>query len=148
MEHALEWVPRQATRKDIPGMHVVRLAVRENRLTTSAITEEHYVPAIETTGRGWVIEKQGEVIAFAVGNSSTGNIWALFVHPNHEGQGHGKALQKIMVNWLFEQGLTRLYLGTEPKTRAQGFYEASGWTYAGQDTNGEAIYERFSPQDS
>ncbi len=46
---------RQADRGDIPAMHRVRLAVRENRLTFSVITEEHYIPAIEVTGRGWVI---------------------------------------------------------------------------------------------
>ena len=85
-------VPRQATRRDIPGMHAVRVAVHENRLMTLAITEEHYIPAIESTGRGWVIENHGVVVAFAVGNSETGNIWALFVHPDHEGRGYGRAL--------------------------------------------------------
>ena len=126
-------------------MHAVRLAVRENRLTPSAITEEHYIPAIEPPGRGWVIKKQGKVIAFAVGNSQTGNIWVLFVHPNHEGQGHGKSLQNVMVNWLFKQGLPRLHLETEPNTRAQSFYEATGWTFVALNTNGEALYERFPP---
>jgi len=140
--------PRRATRSDIPGMHIVRLAVRENRLTTSAVTEEHYIPAIESTGRGWVIEDHGEVIAFAIGNSETGNIWALFVHPNHEGKGYGRSLQDVMVSWLFEQGLTRLHLDTELGTRAQRFYEASGWTCVGHDADGEALYERFVENES
>lgn len=48
-------------------MHRVRLAVRENRLT-SRITEEDYIPAIEETGRGWVVEVDGGVVGFAVGN--------------------------------------------------------------------------------
>lgn len=110
---------RLATRKDIPAMHRVRLAVRENRLTISSVTEEHYFPAIEATGRGWVIDEDGEVVAFAVGNAETGNIWALFVYPDREGRGHGRALQRVMVGRLFEQGLTRLFLTTEPGTRAQ-----------------------------
>ena len=125
-------------------MHRVRLAVRENRLTTLAIREEHYIPAIEATGRGWVIDKHGVVVAFAIGNSDTGNIWALFVHPDHEGQGHGRALQHVMVGWLFEQGLTRLYLTTEPGTRAQRFYENTGWFFVEIDSKGEAVYERYS----
>jgi len=137
-------MPRPASRADIPGMHKVRLAVRENPLTTSAIREEHYVPAIESTGRGWVIEEQGEVVAFAVGNSTTGNIWALFVHPDHEGKGYGKALHNVMVSWLFEQGLDRLHLATGTGTRAQGFYEATGWHFVGLNANGEAVYERFA----
>lgn len=129
-------------------MHRVRRAVRENPLLTSAITEEHYVPAIESTGRGWVIEEQGDVVAFAVGNAVTGNIWALFVHPDHEGKGYGTALQDVMVRWLFDQGLDRLHLETGTGTRAQGFYEAFGWSYIGLNANGEALYERFAGQDS
>lgn len=46
---------RQALLEDIPAMHRVRLAVRESRLTSSAIREQHYVPEIQVTGRGWVI---------------------------------------------------------------------------------------------
>lgn len=136
--------PRQARRADIPGMHRVRLAVRENPLTTTAITEDHYAPAIESTGRGWVIEEQGVIVAFAVGNSATGNIWALFVHPDHEGKGYGTALQDVMTSWLFEQGLERLTLETGVGTRAQGFYEATGWSLVGLNKKGEALYERFA----
>jgi GNAT superfamily N-acetyltransferase len=84
---------RQARRADIPAMHRVRLAVRENRLTAN-ITQEDYVPAIEHTGRGWVVEVDGAVVGFAVGNAATGNIWALFVDPAHEGQGHGRRLHE------------------------------------------------------
>ena len=140
--------PRRAIRNDIPGMHKVRLAVNENRLITSALKEEHYVPAIESDGRGWVIEEQGEIIAFAVGNSETGNIWSLFVNPNHEGKGYGRALQDVMVSWLFKQGLTRLHLDTEPGTRAQRFYESTGWTFIGHDATGEALFERFAKNES
>lgn len=135
---------RQALRSDIPGMHRVRRAVRENPLTSDVIREEHYIPAIEETGRGWVIEDQesGEVLAFAVGNARTGNIWALFVDPAHEGRGFGRRLQTEMVNWLFSQGLERLNLGTAPGTRAEAFYRATGWTYLGIDAHGEASFER------
>jgi GNAT superfamily N-acetyltransferase len=137
-------VLRQATRQDIPGMHRVRRAVRENILTSDAVREEHYIPAIESTGRGWIIEEDGAVVGFAVGNAETGNIWALFVHPDHEGRGLGRQLHAVMVDWLFDQGLTRLHLGTWPSTRAQHFYEAAGWKFTGIDAHGEATYERHS----
>ena len=45
---------RQAVREDIPAMHAVRLAVRENVLRSPEVTEASYVPAIESTGRGWL----------------------------------------------------------------------------------------------
>ncbi|MBL0123201.1 MAG: GNAT family N-acetyltransferase [Betaproteobacteria bacterium] len=135
---------RQAIRQDIPAMHRVRLAVRENRLTSSVITEAHYVPAIEKTGRGWVIEADGKVVAFAVGNAETGNIWALFVDPDYEGRGYGRRLHEAMVNWLFSGKLKRLYLSTGSNTRAQRFYETAGWLGKGLQPDGDMHYELFN----
>ncbi|WP_177306986.1 GNAT family N-acetyltransferase [Pseudoduganella namucuonensis] len=112
---------------DIPGMHKVRLAVRENPLTSSFIREEHYVPEITVTGDGWVIEKDGGIVAFAIGNKLTGNIWALFVDPSHEGRGYGSRLHDVMVESLLAQGLDSLNLSTGADTRARVFYECKGW---------------------
>jgi GNAT superfamily N-acetyltransferase len=137
-------VLRQATRDDIPAMHRVRLAVRENRLTSSAIREAHYLPAIEVTGRGWVVEVDGAIVAFAIGNAQTGNIWALFVDPDHERRGYGRRLHDVMVEWLFSRGLETLWLTTGPNTRAQGFYEAAGWQRTGMVTGGDVRYELSS----
>ena len=140
--------PRIATLADVPGMHVVRRAVRENRLTTGRITEASYAPEIGQTGRGWVVEREGAIAGFAVGNVVTGNIWALFVHPDHEGHGVGRALHDVMVAWLFDQGLTRLHLTTEPETRAQRFYERAGWVRTGEDEHGDAAFELRRPAGS
>jgi GNAT superfamily N-acetyltransferase len=137
---------RQATRDDIPAMHRVRLAVRENRLTSSDIREAHYLPAIEDTGRGWVVEVDGVIVAFAVGNEKTGNIWALFVHPDHERRGYGRRLHDVMVSWLFSRGLETLWLTTGPNTRAQGFYEAAGWQGTGIVSGGDVRYELYADQ--
>ncbi|MCE9658387.1 MAG: GNAT family N-acetyltransferase [Burkholderiales bacterium] len=78
---------------------------------------------------------------FAVGNVRTGNIWALFVDPMHEGCGHGRRLHDAMIEWLFLQGKERLWLSTAPHTRAQRFYEAAGWSFLGMLPEGEALYE-------
>ena len=122
---------RQAGRGDIPGMHRVRMAVRENRLTSSVIGKADYIAAIEQHGRGWVIEQAGEIIAFAVGDARDGNIWALFVDPAHERRGHGRRLHDAMASWLRSRGVERLWLTTEPGTRAEKFYQAAGWKRAG-----------------
>lgn len=66
---------RQATRADIPAIHAVRMSVRENQLTGGLITERDYVEHLEALGRGWVIEAAGQIVAFAVGNAQSGNIW-------------------------------------------------------------------------
>lgn len=134
-------VLRQARREDIPGMHRVRRAVRENKLTSDAIREEHYVPEIEITGRGWVVTDADEVVAFAVGNRDTGSVWALFVDPAHEGKGHGRRLHDVMVEWLFAEGVERIWLSTDPGTRAQRFYEAAGWSFRRLLPDGQRYYE-------
>ena len=126
-------------------MHRVRLAVRENRLTSTVITERDYIPAIESTGRGWVMDCGGQIVAFAVGNSHTGNIWALFVDPDHEGRGYGRRLHDAMVNWLWSQGLSRLWLTTTAATRAERFYKAAGWRETGRADDGELRFELVRP---
>ena len=126
---------RQAFPHDIEAMHRVRTSVRENRLVSAVVSPADYLEHIETSGRGWVVETEGEIVAFAIGNARDGNIWALFVHPDHERRGHGRRLHDVMVGWLKDQGLKRLWLTTSPNTRAQRFYEAAGWSCVGEQGN-------------
>lgn len=128
-------------RGDVAAMHRVRMAVRENRLQSIVLTDDDYIRAIEAPGRGWIVEADGDVVAFAIGDGSTGNIWALFVHPDHEGRGYGRTLHDMMVDWLWEQGLERLWLTTQPGTRAERFYLDAGWQRRGMTTSGEVRFE-------
>ena len=122
---------RLATRTDIPALQRVRLAVRENMLSDpNRITEADYIAALETLGCTWVVEADEAIVAFATGYK-TGSIWALFVHPNHEGRGFGRALLSTTVNWLWSQGHKRIWLTTSPNTRAERFYVAQGWQRCG-----------------
>jgi aminoglycoside 6'-N-acetyltransferase I len=135
---------RPATAADIPAMHRVRVAVRENVLgDPDAITADHYREMIEARGRGWVMhEDGGDIVAFAVADQSRRNIWALFVDPAHERRGLGRRLHDTMVAWLFAQSEDTVWLGTEPGTRAERFYRAAGWREAGRQRNGEVRFER------
>lgn len=132
---------RQAVGSDIVGIQRVRQSVRENRLISTAISDDNVREALERTGRGWVIELEGEIVAFAIGKATDGNIWALFVHPDYERRGYGRILHDTMVEWLMAQGLRRLWLTTEPGTRAQRFYEAAGWQLVGSADHGDLRYE-------
>ena len=78
---------RLAVAADLPQMWDVRSSVAENTLTPGRINDAEFLHAIETTGRGWVIEADGQIQAFAVGNALTGNVWALFVRPQAQGPG-------------------------------------------------------------
>jgi GNAT superfamily N-acetyltransferase len=133
---------RQATRADVRGIQRVRHAVKENRLVSRRIPDDEVIDAIERSGRGWVAEDGGEIVAFAIGKAVDGSIWALFVDPPHEGRGFGRQLHDVMVAWLHSRGRARLWLTTDPGTRAQRFYERAGWTCHGPQANGELLYER------
>ena len=137
----LLYMLRAARASDIPAIQRVRASVKENRLVSTIITDEDVRTAIEDTGRGWIVEQEGEIVAFAIGNAITGNIWALFVHPEYEGRGYGRQLHDTMVDWLWAAGVGSLWLTTEPGTRAQRFYEAAGWRLTGTTDRGELRYE-------
>ena len=95
--------------------------------------------------RGWVVEWQGTIVAFAIGNSENGSIWALFTEPDHEGQGYGRQLHDITVAWLWEQGHRQLWLTTEQGTRAERFYRAAGWKRIGEDSGDEVRFGLEKP---
>lgn len=134
---------RPASVADIAEMHRVRMSVRENRLADPALVQPRdYEAMLAERGRGWVAEVDGRVAGFAIGDASRMNVWALFVHPDAEGRGTGRRLHDAMMEWFFTSaGAERVWLSTDPGTRAERFYRAAGWRHAGPEPNGEARYE-------
>lgn len=120
---------RRACSADIPAMSAIRLSVHENVLSDPArVTLQMYEDFLDSDGRGWVAEVDGKIGGFCYADRNNASIWALFIDPQHEGQGLGKALLALAVEWLFELGHERIRLGTTPGTRADRFYQARGWT--------------------
>ena len=133
---------RQAVAADLPAMWAVRYSVTENTLTPGRINDAEFLQVIESTGRGWVIEANGQIQAFAVGNAITGNVWALFVRPQAQGQGYGSHLHTALLEWFRTQVIGTLWLSTGTHTRARKFYEQHGWQCAGPCGDDEVRYER------
>lgn len=132
---------RIAAEADIPEMHRIRMSVGENRLLDpAAVQPDDYRPLLAERGRGWVAELDGRIVGFAVADLTHANIWALFTDPDFERRGVGRALHDGMITWLLSAGAERLWLTTDPGTRAERFYQAAGWRYAGPQ-RGEARYE-------
>ncbi len=127
---------REATIKDIKQIQIVRNLVKENTLSNpNLVTDEDCEKFINQRGKGWVCEIDSIVVGFAIVDLKENNIWALFLNPKFERKGIGQMLQKIMLDWYFEQTKTTVWLGTEFRTRAEYFYRKSGWVEVG--TNGE-----------
>lgn len=133
---------REATISDIPGIQIVRNSVRENRLSDPALVPDSDVEDyIMRRGKGWVSEENSQITGFSIVSVIDRNIWALFVHPDHEGKGIGRQLHDIMLSWYFSQTNETIWLSTAPGTRAEKFYRKAGWKETGSYGKGEIKFE-------
>ena len=133
---------REALIADIPQIQIVRNSVRENRLSNPGLVPDKDVEEyIIHRGKGWVCEINNRIVAFAIADLQDDNIWALFLHPDHEGKGIGKRLHDTMLDWYFDQNKNSVWLGTSPGTRAEGFYRKAGWSETGTHGKGEVKFE-------
>lgn len=133
---------REAEINDIAQIQFVRHAVKENRLSDPALVTDQDVEEYMTNrGKGWVCEQEGKIIGFAIVDLVANNVWALFILPEFEGKGIGKKLHQVMMDWYFLHTREKIWLGTEPNSRAETFYRMQGWKEAGIHGNGEIKFE-------
>jgi len=137
---------RVATPADIKDLFTVRMSVKENVLVNTAlVTDEICGHYLTERGKGWACELGGGIAGFAIADVQEDSIWALFVRPEYEGMGIGKALHDTMLDWYFATGKQKVWLTTAPETRAEQFYRAAGWHETGRK-NGEIIFELLAAQ--
>lgn len=116
--------------------------MRENRLSeTTTISEASYLPYI-AAGSAWVALAGSNLIGFAAIDAAARSVWALFVDPDAEGAGIGRALHVSMLDWARQRGIARLSLSTEEGSRAVQFYKRAGWLQTGIVPDGEVFFER------
>ncbi len=137
---------RFATIDDIPSMHRIRLAVRENRLADPAkVTQAHYRRYVEDSGMSWVAQLDGRLVGFGIADRASRSLWALFVDPEFEGRAVGRALLQRLTDSLFACGDARINLSTAAGTRAERLYLAAGWSKVGDLPTGEVWLARSRP---
>jgi GNAT superfamily N-acetyltransferase len=123
---------REVLISDIEQIQIVRNAVKENALSNPAlVTDKDCEEFLTVRGKGWVCEIENIIVCFAIADLKEKNIWALFVHPQHEKKGIGKKLHEMMLDWYFTQTKETVWLGTAPNTRAETFYRKCGWKEIG-----------------
>ena len=119
---------REAQSADIPQIMHVRMAVKENILSNpDSIKEKDYEEFMFKRGKAWVCEIENKIVGFIL--------------PEFEGQGIGKTLHDLMLNWYFSQTHETVWLGTSANTRAELFYRKLGWKEVGVHGNGEIKFE-------
>lgn len=130
---------RPMTVDDIPAVLEVRFATAENAITLEAleadygITPASIAASMESDSRGWLCEDDSDVVGFAMGDRTNGEVQVVAVLPGHEGRGIGKALLARVAEWLFAEGHEEIWLGanSDPEVRATGFYRKLGWRRSG-----------------
>ena len=141
---------REFRTNDIAPTTTLRLSVRENILSDpSLVTDEMVNVAVTKAGRGWVWEEDRTILGFSIAlldeEYHGPRIWALFVTPGCERRGIGRALLDKAVAWLWSMDVSRIFLSTDPGTRAERFYRESGWQAGRTLENGEIEFSLERP---
>jgi GNAT superfamily N-acetyltransferase len=138
---------RKATRADFPRIHAIRMAVRENvlsdpSLVTAEEVEWYREHAIFLVCECVADDGSRDIAGFACANHQTGLVWALFVDPEQEGRGHGRALLDATLAQLKAGGHNQAWLNTGAQTRAERFYRRHGWREMGRSRDGQIVFIR------
>lgn len=133
---------RHARTDDIPALMAIRATVRENRLDDPGkVPAAAYRDFIDRAAI-WLWEADGRILGFSAADPADGSVWALFVDPDAEGRGVGRALLPKALDDLRHVGWKRARLTTEPGSRAERFYRLGGWGEAGTAQNGDLVLEK------
>ena len=145
-----EFIIREASGADMPGIARVRTSVTENHLTTEqlaqrGITNASVAASLLVDRKGWVAERSGEIVAFSMADRADPSIFALFVLPGYEGRGLGNGLLDLALQWLWDNGAELVWLTTSPETKAARFYARHGWVPVGMVPSGDMRFELRRP---
>jgi ribosomal protein S18 acetylase RimI-like enzyme len=94
---------------------------------------ERFRRSIEANADLLVAEEEGRVVGFCVSGPADdegwGEVYAIYVHPEHWGRGFGHELITAAENRLALSGYDRVLLWViDDHPQARSFYERQGWT--------------------
>lgn len=139
---------RLASLTDVDALFTIRLAVTDNVLTRPqladlGITPESIAEWIAAEACAWVMEVGGEVVGFSLVDLEAGEVFALFVRPDWQGQGFGTRLLAAAEAALFRHhALIWLITDGTHSVGANAFYRAQGWRLVAQLEGTDVRYEK------
>lgn len=139
----MDIITRPAQKSDIETLFDIRTSVVENHqsrqeIAELGITPESVANMLETDCCAWIAEIGDRPVGFSIANATDKTILGVFVLPNFEGRGAGRALMDLAEQWLWSKGIEEIWLITEndPTLRAYGFYCHLGWVPIGVEAHG------------
>ncbi len=137
---------------DMDAIFDVRIRTWDNdrgaeELTALGITHDSVRDLLKDSHRGWLCEAEGQVVGFAMGNKTNGEMWVIAVLAEYEGRGIGKHLLTLVEDWLFSEGWDEVWLTTDPDEtiRAVGFYRHLGWEDWKMESDGDRFMRKARP---
>lgn len=135
---------RVAQLDDIDTLFEIRTSVIENhqsreQIAELGITPESVAQMLMTDCCAWIAEQNNCPIGFSIANATEKTIFGIFVLPEFEGQGAGRALMQAAEDWLWSKEIAEIWLltGNDPTLRAYGFYQHLGWMPVGIESDGD-----------
>ena len=142
---------RRATVADINTLFDIRTSVRQNHLSREqmaelGITATVLKQALEAGPCAWIAEVDGNAGGFAMVDTESAEVFALFVRPEWEGRGLGSLLLAAAEEELFREH-ERIWLLTDGGNgiRANGFYLKQGWELVARVDQRDVRYEKTRP---
>ena len=143
---------RPAAEADVDAVFHIRTSVKENHLSLEqmaamGITPDAIREAIAAEPCVWLAEAGGKAVGFAMVDVEEGCVFAAFVLPEWEGRGLGRRLMAEAEASLFRRHVT-IWLETDGRSRASGFYAHLGWKPIATSENGDVRFEKKRPRPS
>jgi ribosomal protein S18 acetylase RimI-like enzyme len=141
---------RAARPGDVETLFAIRCSVAENHQSREELAELGVTPdsvraMLESDDYlSLLAEVAGRPVGFCMVQLSEGYVFALFVRPEAEGRGIGRALMERAEAGLRRAGVTEAWLttGGDPALRALGFYRHLGWRYGGRFDDGQVLLRK------
>ena len=119
---------------DLDEVFEVRVVTWHNangrkELAEWGITPNSVATMLSTSHKGWLCQFNSQIVGFAMGDRSTGEMWVIAVLKEFESLGIGRQLMHRVESWSFDHEWREIWLTTDvdESLRAVGFYRHLGW---------------------